>query len=439
MGRAQTTVARAVVTFAASGLVILLVIGVGGTLVLRRIGTEQARREAERLAAVSAHGVIEPRLRDGILTGNALSLLAIDSLVNGAVLEDPIVAVRIWDPVAGARDGRVIYADRADLIDETYPLDSGQIVALDADEAVTEDGDLSLPQNASQGGLGSVLDVTVPIATPSGHRLLFEASIRSESVTAGARRLWLSFLPVFAAALVALALVQIPFAVRLARRVRRSQLDRERLLRRAIDSSDQERRRIAADLHDGSVQQLAGLSMSLAAAAESLHERDAEAAAVLRQAASSTRRGMRSLRAALMGIYPQRLEQAGLRTALNDLAASAGSVGVRADVAVPEDLALPPNVQSLLYRASREALRNVVKHAGASHVRMTVAATGDRVVLEVSDDGVGFSPQERGASRDNGHVGLTLLGDLVRDADGTLTIVSAPGEGTVVRVEVPVA
>ena len=118
----------------------------------------------------------------------------------------------------------------------------------------------------------------------------------------------------------ALALVQIPLALRLARQVRASRRERELLLRRAIESSDLERRRIAGDLHDGPIQQLAGLSMSLEAAAGSVGPTDSSAGP-LREAASAMRRSVRVLRSALMGIYPANVQRAGLGTALADLAA----------------------------------------------------------------------------------------------------------------------
>ena len=112
------------------------------------------------------------------------------------------------------------------------------------------------------------------MTTPGGEVLLFQASIPRDAVSASAEQLWRAFLPVLAVALVALALVQIPLALRLARQVRASQEERELLVRRAIESSDLERRRIAGNLHDGPIQQLAGLSMSLAATADAVAPTD---------------------------------------------------------------------------------------------------------------------------------------------------------------------
>jgi len=437
LARTERSVAREVIAFAVATFVVLLAVGIVGVLVLRRVGNTEAIREAKRLTEVAALGVVQPRLDDGILRGegDVDSQLRIDTVVNGAVVRDPVVRVKIWDP--SGSDGRIVYASTPELVGSSYPLDPGQLEALRIHEAVAEASDPSLPQNASERDLGSLLNVSIPITTKGGHELLFEASIRSDSVTANARRLWISFLPVLAIALLALAGLQVPLAYRVARRVRRSQEDRERFLQRAIDSSDLERRRIAADLHDGSVQQLAGVSMSLAATADSLDQRDPTASHALRDAAAATRRSVRSLRSAVMGIYPPDLQRAGLRAGLTDLAAPLAEDGVRTDVNVPADLILPPEIETLLFRASREAIRNIATHAHAHHVQLEVSSHGGRVALEVVDDGVGFTPLQRDDARANGHLGLKLLGDLARDVGGQLRIDSRPGGGTVVRLEVP--
>ncbi len=425
------------IAFAVATCIVLLAVGVAGVLVLQRVGDTQAIKDAERLTEVAALGIVQPRLDDGILrgAGDIDSQIRIDTVVNGAVVRDPVVRVKIWDPTEG--EARIVYASSPELVGSSFPLDDAQVKALRTGETVAERSDPSLPQNASERTLGALLTVSTPIETPSGHELLFQASIRAESVAADARRLWVSFLPVLAVALLALAGLQVPLAYRVARRVRRSQEDRERFLQRAIDSSELERRRIAADLHDGTVQQLAGAAMSLAATADALEQSDPAAARALRDAADTTRQSVRSLRSAVMGISHSDLERAGLRAGLTDLAAPLVDAGVQTDVDVPADLTLPPEIESLLFRASREAIRNVAAHAQARHVRLGVRKEGRSVVLEITDDGVGFTPVQRDDARANGHLGLKLLEDLSHDVGGRLSIEPRPGQGTTVRVEVP--
>jgi two-component system, NarL family, sensor kinase len=345
MTRTKTSVARAVLTFAVSGLLVLVLVGMAGVFVLRRVGTAEAMREAEDITMVAGRGIVQPRLTNGIVRGDAASLAEIDALVTESVVLDPIVRVKIWDTT-----GLIVYSDALELIGSSHELDEGQRTALRTGTVTAQLSDLAQPENRLERGLGPLLEVSLPVFTPDGTELIFQASLRFDSVAASGRELWSAFLPVLAVALGALALLQIPLAYRLARRVRDSQRDRERLLRRAIESSDVERRRIAGDLHDGAVQQLAGLSMSLAARADSLAARDPEATDALRDAASKTRQGMRSLRSALMGIYPPTLQRAGLPAALSDLVAPLAEYGVDAEVDVPEDLDLPPEMESLVPR-----------------------------------------------------------------------------------------
>jgi two-component system, NarL family, sensor kinase len=427
-----TSVARAVLGFAITGLVVLLLVGVAGVLVMRRLGTTEALRQAERIALVAGRGVVEPRLTEGIVRGDSSSLLSIDEVVSGSVLRGPIARVTILDP-----DGRVLYADDPAMIGSAFALDASEREALRTGDAVTAERTPDELRSRFENDLGSLLEVSFPVSTPSGRTLLFQASIPLDSVTASAEQLWGAFLPVLAVALLALALVQIPLAVRLARQVRASQQERELLLRRAVESSDLERRRIAGDLHDGPVQQLAGLSMSLAAAAGSVGPAD-PSAGPLREAAAAMRRSVRVLRSALMGIYPPNVRRAGLRAALTDLAEPLTERGISADVDVPPRLDLPPDVESLLFRASREAFRNVERHAHATRVRLRVWADNGLVLLEVEDDGIGFSSDRGEPSRADGHIGLPLLRDLAGDAGGTLHVDSAEGKGTRVRLEVPI-
>lgn len=433
MTRPQASIARAVLTFALSGLVVLLLVGIVGVLVLQRVGTAEATREAADITTVAGRGVVQPALQDGVVTGDPQSLNQLDAVVQRSVLRDPIVRVKIWDA-----DGRIVYSDAPQLIGSTFELASDELDALRTDAAAADLSDLSQPENRFERRYGKLLEVYLPIWTPSRHELLFEAYLRFDSVAASGRELWLSFLPVLAVTLVALTLLQIPLAYRLARRVHEGQRDRERLLQRAIDSSNVERRRIAGDLHDGPVQQLAGLSMSLAAKADTLAAVDPGAAKVLRDAASRTRHGVRSLRSALMGIYPPTLERAGLAAALSDLAAPLSQYGLDVQLDVPSDLTLPPEVEALLFRACQEAIRNVVSHADAHRLQLHVAAENGVVVLQVVDDGRGFSAERQTEAHADKHLGLRLLSDLARDANGTFELDTAPGEGTRIRLQVPI-
>jgi two-component system, NarL family, sensor kinase len=200
-----------------------------------------------------------------------------------------------------------------------------------------------------------------------------------------------------------------------------------------------ERRRIAADLHDGVVQDLAGVAFSLSATADRLPEEiQPGLRSSLRGAAASTRQSMRRLRSLLVEIYPPNLSSVGLRAALADLAESVRSADLQVDVDVPDDPDLSPELQALFFRVAQEALRNVATHAHARHAQMRVLTEDGRAALEVEDDGKGFSQSELAQRRGEGHVGLRLLADLVESAGGTMSVESEPGKGTRLRLEVAV-
>jgi signal transduction histidine kinase len=111
--------------------------------------------------------------------------------------------------------------------------------------------------------------------------------------------------------------------------------------------------------------------------------------------------------------------------------------GIQATVESQPDLQLSDLVAALLYRTAREAVRNVQEHAEARTLELRVAQENGRVSLSVADDGRGFAPADALARPAEGHFGLRLLHDQVRDAGGTLEIDSAPGRGAKLTVEVP--
>src|SRR5262249_5366794 len=153
-----------------------------------------------------------------------------------------------------------------------------------------------------------------------GTPVMFEEYLRSSAVAANGRTLARTFAPVGVVALLVIALLQIPLAWRMARRITRAQQDREQLLERALDASDQERRVIAAGLHDGMVQELAGQSSRMAAAREQQQPAE-ELRRVLAEGAASIRNAIRQLRSLLLEISPPALREQGLPAALPDLVA----------------------------------------------------------------------------------------------------------------------
>jgi signal transduction histidine kinase len=295
--------------------------------------------------------------------------------------------------------------------------------------------DLTGPENRFEQGQGSLYEVYLPVRAPDGTPLLFETYQRTSSVASTGRRIWMPFAALLLASLVLLWLVQVPLAWRLDRKLRRTQEGREALLVHAVEASTDERRRIAAELHDGPVQDLAGLSYSLSAAAQT--ESSHTARETLDRAAAGTRDSMRQLRSLLVEIHPPNLRASGLEAALADLLAPLEARGMATELSVDPGIDLDEDAERLVYRAAAEALRNVQRHARAGSVRVAVSTSGGGALLEVVDDGAGFAPAERERRRDEGHVGLSLLEELAARAGGRLDVRSAPGEGTTFALELP--
>jgi signal transduction histidine kinase len=141
------------------------------------------------------------------------------------------------------------------------------------------------------------------------------------------------------------------------------------------------------------------------------------------------------MRALIFELRPGALAEEGLVAALTKQASAlSAQEGLVIEVDGPgERLPLGPEVEEQLYRLGQEALANVVKHARASSATIRIAAKDDTVLMEVSDDGRGFDPAAVG--RD--HFGLRSMRGRVADLGGRLEVSSAPGRGTVLRVEVP--
>jgi len=206
---------------------------------------------------------------------------------------------------------------------------------------------------------------------------------------------------------------------------------------RALDASEGERRRIAADLHDGVVQDLAGTSMMLAVAAQqapTAPRQDLETA--LQAGADSARQSMRQLRSLLVEIYPPNLRTAGLPAALPDLLAGLTARGIKTELRIDDAVELSAEAERLVFRTAQEAVRNVADHAHAVVVSLTTT-TGGMTEFVVSDDGRGFSTDTMAQKRAAGHLGLTLLEDRARSLGGELTVDSRPGQGTRITLRIP--
>ncbi len=299
--------------------------------------------------------------------------------------------------------------------------------------------DLTKPENEYERSEGKLLEAHTVIRTPNGTQVLFEIYQRFTAVSASGNHLLSALAPPLLGGLFVLLLFQVPLGWSTARRLQRGHHDRERLLRSAIEASSRERRRIASDLHDGVVQALAGVAFGLAPLADAADRRGAhDEAGAIRQAVARLRQGVRELRTLLVEIHPPSLETAGLEAALSDLLSPLEADGIATGLHVDDTAGSGSPRDPLIYRVAREAVRNAQSHAGAASVRVDVTrAAVDTTRLVVTDDGHGFDERQRERRLAEGHLGLSLLEDLVEQAGGTLAVRSEPGHGTKVELEVP--
>jgi signal transduction histidine kinase len=421
-----------VTQFAFAGLAVLAVFGAAAVLALRGLGNAEALRDARQFATLAGQGIVEPTVAPGLLRGRPQAIAAVDRMVQERVLGERVVRVKLW-----AHDGRIVYSDEPRLIGTRFPLDAEKLDVLRTGATKASLSDLSGPENHFELGQGDLYEVYLPIRAPDGTPLLFETYQRRSAVASTGRRIWMPFAALLLGSLLLLWLVQVPLAWRLGRRLQRTQAEREALLVRAVEASDDERRRIAADLHDGPVQDLAGISYSLSAAAQT--GASPATRSTLEQAAAGTRDAMRRLRSLLVEIHPPSLRASGLEAALADLLAPFRASGAETELKVDASLGLDEEAERLVYRAAAEALRNVERHAQANRIAVSVERDEAGVQLVVADNGAGFAPEDRERRREEGHVGLSLLEELAARAGGRLDVRSAPGEGTTFELELPYA
>ena len=414
-------------------VVVIILVALVGVVAARRLAEAEAVNDAAKTADLIAESLVQPVITDSLLTGDATVLAELDETVRAHVLSDSIVRVKVWDP-----QGRILYSDEPALIGQSFPLGDDERDVL-ADPQIRADvSDLQAPENIFERDSGKLLEAYRPVWTPAGQTLLFEAYFRYDDVTQRSGQLWRGFAGVTLSSILLLVVLLIPILWRLLDRLKRSQVQREALLQRAIDASTEERRRIAGTLHDGVVQDLVATSFAVSGAAERAAALpDPALAADLRRAAGTVRTSIGGLRSLLVDIYPPSLSSAGLAAALQDLATSLTSRGIDVRMELDDLADLNAADQRLIYRVAQECLVNVLRHANATVVSVEVRRGDACTVLDIADNGIGFAVDVALAEPPAGHFGLRVLGDVATDAGADLQVSSRVGAGTSWRLRVP--
>lgn len=216
------------------------------------------------------------------------------------------------------------------------------------------------------------------------------------------------------------------------------QVDQKRraLLEHLVSAQEEERRRIAVDVHDDSIQAMAAIGVRLQIMRRRVETPElADQLATIEDAVTDT---ISRLRALLFRLEAAPVEQVGLARAITRYISEVfpgGEPQTRVTSTITKDL--DGAMQIVLYRVAQEALSNVMKHARATHVTVTVTDAVGGVQLTVVDDGVGFNPSEAIRHALPGHLGMRSMHERAVVAGGSLEVESKPGAGTTIRCWLP--
>jgi two-component system NarL family sensor kinase len=420
---------RALSIFVVIAVLAVVAVAAGTVVVSQQIAERGAVEEAERTAVRVAQHVVAPVLGEA-LAGVPDRWQELDRQVAQRLSEGAIDSVTVW-----TAPGEIVFSseqttDRlvAAPMRELRAAWAGTVVAQ-LDE--TPEGPSSRPAAA---GEGPQLEVYVPL-TIAGQQLAAEILVSHEGIERQAAVLKGEMIPLTVGSLLLLQVVQVPIAVWLVRRVRRHEVERTDLLARIYTASERERRSIASDVHDGPVQELAGVSYALSALRAGV---PADRQGTVDRLVSSVREAVGSLRRLIVDLYPPDLSGPGLAPAVDDLADRLRAQGVEVTLTAEPLPDLAPDVAAAVYRSAKEALVNAEKHASATRVWVDLALV-DRdgtpaVRLVVDDDGVGLGPADTSTS---GHLGLRMVRDRATDLGGTARVGERPGGGASIEVVVP--
>jgi len=432
----------------AIGLAGMALVALASLYASRTAGRQEAVTDVRILTEIVATAVVEPNLTPELMQGSTDSIAQLDAVIRARVLTGSTTRVKLW-----TEDGRIVYSDVPALIGERYEFDADKQSSLATGEVISEVSDLQGPENRFETMYGEMLEVYLPIDGPNGERLLYESYFDVSAVSESSDRIFDALAPIVIGSLALLEAIHLLLAWGLNRRLARAQRERERLLRLALDSSNEERRRIAADLHDGVVQELAGTSYAISAAAQSAHASSLHtspahtssphvqspasqtATADLDMAAIAVRRSLQSLRSLLVDIYPQSLSGRSIDVALTELLAPVETAGIDTELELEGLPPLSQETSGLVYRVAQEGIRNAMKHGEPTRIAVSVRQDGQQLLTSVTDDGDGFDPS---AEVPPDHFGLRLLHDAAAGQGGRLSVESEAGTGTTLTVEVPV-
>jgi signal transduction histidine kinase len=210
--------------------------------------------------------------------------------------------------------------------------------------------------------------------------------------------------------------------------------ERVRLLRNLVIAQEDERKLIAGDIHDDSIQEMSAVAIRLGMLRK--HLSDAGALETLTKVEGSVTSSIGRLRSLMFRLRPPSLDEGGLAPALREqLSATAEECSFKWELT--SDVIVEPAIEVRVpaFRIAQEAIANVRKHAGAKNVSINISTRGGGLLVKVRDDGVGFSSDPR--RQEVGHLGVTSMRERAEICGGKYRLTSAPGYGTTVEFWIP--
>jgi two-component system, NarL family, sensor kinase len=432
---------RAALRLAFASLALLALVAAIGAVALRHLATDEALTDARSVTVAFSRGVLRTAVTPGVLRGDPAAVRRLDQTVHESVLGRPIVRVKLW-----ALDGRIVYSDARPLIGRTFPLPDDLRKAL-ADGAVrAEVSDLSRPENRFERGRGRLVEVYLPLRLASGRRVMVETYRPASSIDAASRRIWRTFLPMLLALLAALAAVQLPLVWAQSRRERaearereRFARERERFARVAEESLRAERERIASELHEGVVQDLAGVAYAMHAAASlPAGASDADLRGALDRGAQVCRTSMTRMRELLVDLRGPTRGVQDLDGSLDALAGPLRDAGIEVAVGVAVDRPIADETALLIHRAAREILLDIRDRADVTLVAIGLSERDGTLTLSVEHN-VGAPDPDADEHADGRPRRLEAVSAQLAQCGGALSVDRAPGSGARFTATVPAA
>lgn len=425
--RLTLSVRRALAIHAISTVLIAAAVAVASAAISAAIAVDAARTNAASVADTVAHAVAAPLTLTDVGAGGEESRAAVLEELQPFIDAELVDRVKIWH--IDGDDAVVLFSDERRNEGVHRPFDPVLAERLDRGEVVV----FEVPDDAEhefEFGKPCLLEAFIGFEDARGLPLRLELYLPSSAAETRASLL-AALLPLAVLGPLALGAATLPLALRLARRLQRQEEERRELLKTALAASDRERLRLATRLHDGVIQDLAGVGLTLQAL-DRASAADASGGASLARLGDLVDAEIEELRAILTELAPPEYDGS-LGQALRDLAAEMQADAVRVELELDNLTETNAETSALVYRVARELMRNAIAHAEPSVVRVRLRDGNGGLLLDVSDDGRGFDPD---APARDGHLGLRLLHQAVSDSGGSIAV-DTTAEGTRVTVSIP--